>query len=288
MQLSQDLEEERLDLVHTLFWDYANAVSTICVVVDEQSEKMRVALERCDTKKDIRTFVKHAATGPDIESVRLVLSMTRLRLTSPLQTPKFIDYPNGAQTPLAWPISQASFVRSSLRDPEHPSIEGTPLQDLVATLGSRPPTPPPVVPITPVQTAHESRAKVRKGGAIAEMVAANSLAQAGRSSVAGSPTPSRPLSTISLNQRDSQQMAFDVQDWAGSVARSQSRASDDSTRLLPPSRPDSPTKPLPIIPKLPSLFRRVPVPQVSPQDVQAAQQEQEWSGSQASWVPGDG
>lgn len=33
--LVQDLEEERIDFMRTSFWDYANGVSTICVVDDE-------------------------------------------------------------------------------------------------------------------------------------------------------------------------------------------------------------------------------------------------------------
>lgn len=87
--MAQDLEEDRIDFVRTSFWDYANGVSTICVVDDEvrnivsshltidrlsnkmcfrfqQCENIRKALERCETNHDVAEFARQARTGNEI------------------------------------------------------------------------------------------------------------------------------------------------------------------------------------------------------------------------------
>jgi hypothetical protein len=39
MQLTQDLEEDRIDFVRSSLWDFANALSTICMLEDEVSKR---------------------------------------------------------------------------------------------------------------------------------------------------------------------------------------------------------------------------------------------------------
>ncbi|KAF0542826.1 cell division control protein [Gigaspora margarita] len=62
----QYLEEDRIEFLKKVLWNYANLISSICVVDDESCERIRVCLESCDVDKDIQTFIKERATGPDI------------------------------------------------------------------------------------------------------------------------------------------------------------------------------------------------------------------------------
>lgn len=88
----QDLEEERLDFVKASVWDYANAVSAVCVADDEVSvsgairywrgclfnaafafpsysqscERVRVSLENCEAIRDIQQFIQLRGTGAAI------------------------------------------------------------------------------------------------------------------------------------------------------------------------------------------------------------------------------
>lgn len=62
----QDLEEERVNFLKSNLWAYTNVVSTVCVSDDEGCENIRVALEKCDVTKDVETFVRERATGPEI------------------------------------------------------------------------------------------------------------------------------------------------------------------------------------------------------------------------------
>ncbi|KNZ58240.1 hypothetical protein VP01_196g9 [Puccinia sorghi] len=158
--LVQDLEEERIDFMRTSFWDYANGVSTICVVDDEQCEIIRKALERCDTAQDVAEFVRQARTGSDI-----------------YVAPEYVNYARGEQTPYnrAPPI-HANFVRSSTRNPRAvPST--TNIRDLAQAIRSGPSSPTdPVHPPPPApSTRSTSKAAVKRGGAIADAVAANSF-----------------------------------------------------------------------------------------------------------------
>ncbi|KAI7941823.1 hypothetical protein MJO29_013897 [Puccinia striiformis f. sp. tritici] len=156
--LVQDLEEERIDFVRTSFWDYANGVSTICVVDDEQCEIIRKALERCDTAQDVAEFVRQARTGSDI-----------------YVAPEYVNYSRGEQTPYSRaPAVHANFARSSIRNPRAvPST--TNIQDLAQAIRSGPSSPTdPVHPaVTPTRST--SKAAVKRGGAIADAVAANSF-----------------------------------------------------------------------------------------------------------------
>ncbi|PLW48750.1 hypothetical protein PCASD_03190 [Puccinia coronata f. sp. avenae] len=157
--LVQDLEEERIDFIRTSFWDYANGVSTICVVDDEQCEIIRKALERCDTAQDVAEFVRQARTGSDI-----------------YVAPEYVNYARGEQTPYnRAPAVHANFVRSSTRNPRAaPST--TNIQDLAQAIRSGPSSPTdPVVPPSVTATRSSSKAAVKRGGAIADAVAANSF-----------------------------------------------------------------------------------------------------------------
>ncbi|EPE28954.1 SH3-domain-containing protein [Glarea lozoyensis ATCC 20868] len=46
----QDLEEERLDFMKSSLWSFANIASTVCVSDDASCEKVRLALENCESE----------------------------------------------------------------------------------------------------------------------------------------------------------------------------------------------------------------------------------------------
>ncbi|KAH8918701.1 hypothetical protein BT69DRAFT_1316018 [Atractiella rhizophila] len=128
--LCQDLEEERVDFVKVVLWDYANAISTVCIADDESCERVRVALENCDTARDIRHFVRQHGTGNAIDD-----------------PPPYINFAKGETVPLKPTFSLANFSRSSTHTKVQTSL--TAVQDLVAAIRSRPNTPAPPPPEQP-------------------------------------------------------------------------------------------------------------------------------------------
>ncbi|CAG8438937.1 5766_t:CDS:10 [Ambispora leptoticha] len=62
----QYMEEERIHFLKTHLWEFANLISQSCVADDESSESIRVSLEACDIEKDISSFIRERATGPEI------------------------------------------------------------------------------------------------------------------------------------------------------------------------------------------------------------------------------
>lgn len=63
----QNLEEERIDFLKSNLWAYANVVSSVCVSDDEGCEVIRVALEKCESSKDIADFIQTQGTGSHIQ-----------------------------------------------------------------------------------------------------------------------------------------------------------------------------------------------------------------------------
>ncbi|KAI9253921.1 hypothetical protein BDA99DRAFT_166823 [Phascolomyces articulosus] len=56
-------EHERMDLLTTNVWDYANFCSARLLVQDEWSEKIRVHLESCTIEEELTHCIKHYGTG---------------------------------------------------------------------------------------------------------------------------------------------------------------------------------------------------------------------------------
>ncbi|KAH9942151.1 uncharacterized protein BXZ73DRAFT_41088 [Epithele typhae] len=59
----QDLEEERIEFLFNNVWAYTDAVSTVCVSVDNSCEIVRLALEQLETEKEIGAFLRTYGTG---------------------------------------------------------------------------------------------------------------------------------------------------------------------------------------------------------------------------------
>ncbi|KAA1102644.1 hypothetical protein PGTUg99_027694 [Puccinia graminis f. sp. tritici] len=159
--LIQDQEEDRIDFVRNTFWDYANAVSAICVAEDEQCECIRQSLERCEANKDVRNYVRQAATGNEYTLA-----------------PSFVDYTAG-EIPRPAAVLTANFIRTTTRKPEDTTLVplSKPLQGMVQSIKAGPP-----LPIEPLHqngkngnTAWENKNRIKRGGAIAEAVASMSL-----------------------------------------------------------------------------------------------------------------
>ncbi|KAL1678220.1 hypothetical protein EV122DRAFT_290452 [Schizophyllum commune] len=66
--LCQDLEEERMDFMKDVLWNYANAVSALCVSDDQSCERVRVALDQFDPEKDVEDFARQFGTGNALPS----------------------------------------------------------------------------------------------------------------------------------------------------------------------------------------------------------------------------
>ncbi|CAO1634339.1 unnamed protein product [Jaminaea pallidilutea] len=94
----QDLEEERLEFIKSNLWNYANAISAVCVADDEGCERVRVALENCDTQSDIMAFIEQRGTGSAIPDA-----------------PEYINYSKGQPPPSRPSFRNASFQRSTSR-----------------------------------------------------------------------------------------------------------------------------------------------------------------------------
>lgn len=229
--------------------------------------------------------------------------------------PKFVDYANGAQTPAHFGFTKAAFLRSSNRDPALSGVgTSTPLETFHQTLAGRPPSPerPEEVEAAKAQvtTGWQSKVTRKKGGTVAEMVAANALQsrnlQAGgplspaasvSSSQARSTSPSKARPRTPPSQHPQSPMidpsrpfsnatgvpgpAYGHPSPQASLHRSPSLESARSY-VSNQSRPGSPRKPLPGIPRLPSVFGRPPgMPLPSTLDPEARQSR----GSTPSWVP---
>ncbi|CAG8521302.1 4262_t:CDS:10, partial [Paraglomus occultum] len=72
----QTLEEERIDFTKNKIWAYSNLIATALVVDDESCERIRMTLEKCDVAKDIATFIKERATGPQIPGMYTTKSVS--------------------------------------------------------------------------------------------------------------------------------------------------------------------------------------------------------------------
>lgn len=94
----QDQEEERLEFVKGNLWNYANAVSAVCVADDESCERVRVSLEGCEAPRDIIDFIQRAGTGSAIAD-----------------PPEYINYSKGQPPPARPTFKSANFQRSTTR-----------------------------------------------------------------------------------------------------------------------------------------------------------------------------
>lgn len=94
----QDLEEERLEFLKSNLWNYANAISAVCVADDQSCERVRVSLEACEAPRDIMDFIHRAGTGAAIPDA-----------------PDYINYGRGQPPPARPTYKTASFQRSSTR-----------------------------------------------------------------------------------------------------------------------------------------------------------------------------
>ncbi|PWN45113.1 hypothetical protein IE81DRAFT_320725 [Ceraceosorus guamensis] len=136
----QDLEEERLDFIKANLWNYANAVSAVCVADDESCENVRVSLENCEASRDIQAFIQAQGTGSAIPD-----------------PPEYINYARGQPPPARPSYKHANFQRNSTRPPPQLPPPGPP--------PSQGPPPPAVSvpPITPQAHGHApSDARTRK------------------------------------------------------------------------------------------------------------------------------
>ncbi|KXN67674.1 hypothetical protein CONCODRAFT_52169 [Conidiobolus coronatus NRRL 28638] len=65
----QELEEQRIDFLKKILWEYVNALSSTCVLDDEAYERVRQALQEVNRINDLQDFIEERGTGvdPDFE-----------------------------------------------------------------------------------------------------------------------------------------------------------------------------------------------------------------------------
>ncbi|KAI9625475.1 hypothetical protein H4Q26_016273 [Puccinia striiformis f. sp. tritici PST-130] len=195
--LLQDLEEDRIDFVRSSLWDFANALSTVCMLEDELSKLpilptiivqtpafrgLASGRRKCNTAQDVIRFIQQAGTGQELHAA-----------------PGYIDYPKGVyEDPKLIKgkyqrYGLANFARNSCRDGKSSSL-GTPsiITDLAIAIeaGSRTPSetqPKQAIDPYPTPTVHQAKQHLKRGGNIAEVVATNSLAPPTPQAVPGTP-----------------------------------------------------------------------------------------------------
>ncbi|KAJ1030461.1 hypothetical protein NDA16_001370 [Ustilago loliicola] len=112
----QDQEEERIDFTKSNLWNFANAVSAVCVADDESCERIRVSLENVDTPRDVQFFIQYCGTGSLIPA-----------------PPEYINYAKGQAPPARPTYHTAKFQRNTTRPtqlpiPQQPSQQQQPQQ----------------------------------------------------------------------------------------------------------------------------------------------------------------
>ncbi|KAI0226204.1 formin-binding protein, partial [Massospora cicadina] len=67
--LFQELEEERIEFIKKISWDYSNFIAAACLKDDESCERIRTALQTIKVEKEIQSFIEERGTGydPDYE-----------------------------------------------------------------------------------------------------------------------------------------------------------------------------------------------------------------------------
>ena len=135
----QDQEEERIDFTKSNLWNFANAVSAVCVADDESCERIRVSLENVDTPRDIQFFIQYCGTSSLIPA-----------------PPEYINYAKG-QAPPARPVYHtARFQRNTTRPTQLPIPQQPPQQPQQQQSPQQPPQPQ--QPQQPLQSQDSSQA----------------------------------------------------------------------------------------------------------------------------------
>ncbi|KAK9764684.1 formin-binding protein [Basidiobolus ranarum] len=62
----QSLEEDRIEFLKKICWDFSNLIAANCVTEDESCENIRVSLEKCNTQADIIQFIQENGTGDEM------------------------------------------------------------------------------------------------------------------------------------------------------------------------------------------------------------------------------
>ncbi|KAI9229936.1 MAG: hypothetical protein DHS80DRAFT_13070 [Piptocephalis tieghemiana] len=85
----QVMEEDRIEFLRNILWNYTNVCAAVCVSDDEAYERMRKCLERCDIDADILHFIEAKGTGvaPASISQKITMATTPAQAPSPAQPP---------------------------------------------------------------------------------------------------------------------------------------------------------------------------------------------------------
>ncbi|CBQ67564.1 related to Cell division control protein 15 [Sporisorium reilianum SRZ2] len=133
----QDQEEERIDFTKSNLWNFANAVSAVCVADDESCERIRVSLENVDTPRDVQFFIEYCGTGSLIPA-----------------PPEYINYAKGQAPPARPTYHSARFQRNTTRPTQLPIPQQPQQQQQPLASPQQPQEPPQPVAPQPPQPLH--------------------------------------------------------------------------------------------------------------------------------------
>ncbi|KAJ7062741.1 SH3 domain-containing protein [Mycena amicta] len=121
--VSQDLEEERIDATKNVIWVYTDALSTVSVADDQACERVRSTLEQLDADLEIQAFVESYGTGNTLPDLELHVpsherrSGSRSGTASPLPpSRRYADYSRvSGRAPQPYPSPRSDLSRTRPR-----------------------------------------------------------------------------------------------------------------------------------------------------------------------------
>ncbi|KAF7291820.1 SH3-domain-containing protein [Mycena chlorophos] len=169
--LSQDLEEDRIEVTKDVIWGYANAVSTLCVGDDQACERVRTALDQLEPELEVLSFVQDFGTGnliPGLDAPGLY--KPREAQYARISTRPAPQYYGSSESS---PSKKETFARPKTKQKENVPVIKTPIptreipppqpQRLSGPLPRPPPAstsapaPAPIAPIPPVPDPPEDK-----------------------------------------------------------------------------------------------------------------------------------
>ncbi|KAJ9050831.1 formin-binding protein, variant 2 [Entomophthora muscae] len=116
-RLFQELEEERIEFIKKICWDFSNIIASVCLKDDESCERIRTALQNITVEHEIQSFIDERGTGydPDYEMDG-----------SPIYEIPALDSPLGTQGGSSFHISSpAMFIKKAFHRPHSFTSNGS-------------------------------------------------------------------------------------------------------------------------------------------------------------------
>lgn len=153
----QDQEEERIDFSKSNLWNFANAVSAVCVADDESCERIRVSLENVDTPRDVQFFIEFCGTGSLIPAPPEYINYAKGQAPPARPTYHSARFQRNTTRPTQLPVPQQPQQQQQQPAPSPQQQQASPLQPQEPQQAASPQPP------QPIQPASQSAAAPRNG-----------------------------------------------------------------------------------------------------------------------------